>query len=246
MPWYVAMLDNFQVILVRPQMGENIGASARAMLNCGFRNLRLVAPRDGWPSDRATVMSAGAFDEMTPVDVFETVEAAVADCHLVLATTARHHNLVKHVYTPEGAIAPIHQALEGGQRIGLLFGSERVGLYSEELAFAQGLITIPLNPQFSSLNLAQAVLIITYQIAASLHKGEKAFIHKGKTDIATQGEFDNFFKRFEAALDEAGFFTSPDMKPATVKNLKALLARLAPTTQELQTLHGVVTAFLRE
>lgn len=236
------MLDNFQFILVRPQMGENIGASARAMLNCGFRNLRLVDPRDGWPNDRADVMAAGAFEEMSPVDVFETLEAAVADCHFVLATTARPHNLVKHIYTPEGALPPIHQALKDGQRIAMLFGSERVGLYSEELAFAQGLITIPLNPAFSSLNLAQAVMIVAYQIAASLHTGEKSLLNKGKTDIATQEEFEQFFKRFEAAVDAAGFFASPDMKPTTVKNLRSLLARVTPTTQELQTLHGIVTA----
>ena len=151
------------IILVAPQLGENIGAVARAMLNCGLTDLRLVNPRDGWPNPAAEAMASGAVVVLEQARVFDTVEAAIADLQAVYATTARGRDMLKPVVTPRQAVTEIHQHSQIGQRCGILFGPERAGLSNEDLVYADAALMVPLHPGFSSLNLAQAVLLVAYE-----------------------------------------------------------------------------------
>ncbi len=225
------------IILVDPQMGENIGAAARAMLNCGLSELRLVRPRDGWPNERAEAMSAGALSVMPPVRVFDSVEDAVADCHWVYATTARPRDMAKPVMTAREAAQDIRTRADQFHRTAILFGGERAGLTNDDVALAHTIITIPLNPEFSSLNLGQCVLLCGYEWY-QVQSHPKASSHLP----ATHKQFDDFFKRFESELEAHGFFRSPEMKPTVSRNLRALLSRAEASDQELSTLHGVITA----
>ena len=230
------------VILVDPQMGENIGATARAMLNCGVTELRLVNPRDGWPNDRAVSMSSGALDRMPPVRVFSTTAEAIADLHYVYATTARPRDMVKEVFTPRTAAEDMRTRHDRGERIGLLYGAERMGLVNEDIALSSAVITIPLNPGFSSLNLGQAVLLTCYEWLMTGDKTPGQQLVIGDTPPATQADMDALYQRLESALEEHRFFRAPEMKPTVVRNLRALLARSQMTQQEVNTFHGIISA----
>lgn len=232
------------VILVDPQMGENIGAAARAMLNCGVTELRLVNPRDGWPNDRAVSMSSGALDRMPPVRVFDTTAAAIADLHYVYATTARPRDMVKDVFTPRTAADDMRARHNGGERIGLLYGAERMGLVNEDVALSSAVITIPLNPGFSSLNLGQAVLLTCYEwmMTGDNTPGQQLVI--GDTPTATQGDMDALYNRLETELEERRFFRAAEMKPTVVRNLRAMLVRARMTQQEVNTFHGIISALI--
>jgi tRNA/rRNA methyltransferase len=224
-------------------MGENIGAAARAMMNCGISRLRLVKPRDGYPSEKAEAMSAGALEIMPPVEVFDTVAEAVADCHYVLATTARLREMAKPVFTPRDAALEIRKREATRQKIALLFGAERSGLSNDEVALAHGIINIPLNPGFSSLNLGQAVLLVAYEWWA----GQKA----GHAPVdphspAPHEQFHDLTERLERELDARGFFRAPELKPSVARNLKTMLARADMSEQEIRTFHGVMTVLMRE
>lgn len=234
------------IILVNPQMGENIGAAARAMLNCGLTDLRIVNPRDGWPSEPARAMSSGALEKMPPVRVFDSVADAIADCHHVYATTARTRDMVKRAYTARSAAHDIQekQATEAGYQAGILFGGERAGLSNDDVALAHSVITIPLNPDFSSLNLAQAVLLVSYEIAQLQSTENDKELLTGKSDLVTHEEFNEFLKRLEQELDTHGFFKTPEVKPTTLRNLQSLFLRADLTDQEVRTLHGVVSALI--
>ncbi|MBN8522071.1 MAG: RNA methyltransferase [Alphaproteobacteria bacterium] len=225
------------IILVDPQMGENIGAAARAMLNCGLSELRLVRPRDGWPNERAEAMSAGALSVMPPVRVFDTVENAVADCHWVYATTARPRDMAKPVMTAREAAQDIRTRAEHSHRTAILFGGERAGLTNDDVALAHTIITIPLNPEFSSLNLGQCVLLCGYEWYQAQPRPE-ALSHVP----ATHKEFNAFFKRLESELDAHGFFRSPEMKPTVSRNVRTMLSRANPSDQEINTFHGILSA----
>lgn len=231
------------VILVDPQMGENIGAAARAMLNCGLTELRIVNPRDGWPNERANAMSSGAIEKMPPVKVYATTAEAVADLHHVYATTARPRDMVKQVMTARDAAADMRVRSDGGQRLGLLFGAERMGLVNEDVAFAGTVITIPLNPGFSSLNLGQAVLLVSYEWMMS---GDRSApnLTTGGSFPATQDSITELFGRLEVELQDGGFFRAAEMKPTVVRNLRALLTRAQMTDQEVKTFHGVISALI--
>lgn len=232
------------IILVRPQMGENIGAAARAMLNCRMDQMRLVAPRDGWPSERAEAMSSGALEIMPPVNVYDTTEAAVADCHFVLATTARPRGMVKTVYTPREAALEARRRMMAGQKIGFLFGPERAGLVNEDIALSHGVITIPLNPGFSSLNLGQAVLLVAYEwmIAADQTPGKA--LARNESLPATHDKLNELFERLEGELETGRFFRNPDSKPSIIRNLRSMLVRADLTDQEVRTLHGIISALI--
>jgi tRNA/rRNA methyltransferase len=223
------------IILVDPQMGENIGAAARAMLNCGLSELRIVRPRDGWPNERAHTMAAGALDAMPPVQVFDTVEAAVADCHHVYATTARPRDMHKPVMTARETAYDIHA--RSNQKTAILFGGERAGLTNDDVALAHTIITIPVNLDFSSLNLGQCVLLCAYEWFQVSPPMEKP-VH----EPAPHKMFDEFFKRLETTLDDYQFFRSPEMKPTVTRNIRAMLSRADMTDQEINTFHGVITA----
>ncbi|WP_439814813.1 RNA methyltransferase [Zavarzinia sp. CC-PAN008] len=232
------------VILVKPQMGENIGAAARAMRNFGLRELRLVAPRDGWPNEKAVASASGADDILATAQVFATTAEALGDLHLVLATTARDRDMVKPVITPRTAAAQARTALAGGQKVGLMFGAERMGLENDDVALADSLVQIPADPAFASLNLGQAVLILGYEWRLLEDVRPDAMLRLGDSVPATRGQLIGLFEQLEAELDEADFLKPPEKRPTMVRNLRNLFERAGLTTQEVQTLRGVVRALV--
>jgi len=228
------------IILVRPQLGENIGMAARAMLNCGLSTLRLVAPRDGWPNPKAQRAASGADIVLDKTRVFDTVEAAVADLERVVATTARNRELTQRILTPRHAAAEVRGWIGQGERVGILFGPERTGLENDDMVHADTALSIPLNPQFSSLNVAQAVLLVSYEWASAGDATPASRMAEHATRPATKEELANLFDHLERALDQSGFLRNKDMRPSMVLNLKALLQRAAMTEQEARTFHGVI------
>ncbi len=232
------------IILVAPQLGENIGTAARAMLNCGLDDLRLVKPREGWPSDKAVAAASGADSVLETARLYGSVEAAIGDLVHVYAASARERGMVKRVVTPRLAASEMRAALAAGEPCGVLFGPERTGLLNDEMALADTILKVSLNPGFSSLNLAQAVLIVGYE----WHLGESApapeALRTGKSRLALKAELFAFFEHFEEALETSGFYTNPERRPSTIRNLRNFFQRARPTDQELRTLHGVVTAFM--
>ncbi len=227
------------VILVDPQMGENIGATARAMLNCGLTELRLVRPRDGWPNERADAMSSGALDKMPPVKVYDTTAEAVADCHYLYATTARLREMAKPVMTAREAAADARTRAAQGQKIGYLFGAERMGLTNDDVALAHTAVTIPLNPAFSSLNLGQAVLLLAYEWSqAQFSPADSDHIP------APHAELNELFERLENELEANHFFRTEGQRPIMIRNLKTTLARAEMSAQEIRTFHGIISALL--
>ncbi len=228
-------------ILVRPQMGENIGAAARAMLNFGLERMRLVAPRDGWPNPAAAAMASGAGRVLDRAGLFADVAAAVADCDYVLATTARGRELVKPVMTPERAMAQARAMAAAGKRVGVLFGPERTGLENDDLLAANALVTVPVNPAFPSLNLAQCVLLTGYEWrrqGAAAPPPEVLNLAGG--DLATRGEVERLAGHFEERLAAAGFFFPPAKAAHMKANLRSMWARLGLTRAEVQTFHGML------
>jgi tRNA/rRNA methyltransferase len=230
------------VILVEPQLGENIGTAARAMLNCGLTDLRLVRPRDGWPSEKARSASSGADLVIDNARLFDTVEAAVADLRHLYATTARGRHMVKRVVTPRAAAAEMRRFIAAGEGCGLLFGPERAGLVNDHVSLADAVLAVPLNPAFSSLNLAQAVLVIGYEWFTA---GDATPAEQVPDDIsrpATKQELVEFFRHLEEELDRTGFLNGAEKRPSTVRNLRNVFQRAALTEQEVRTLHGVVSS----
>lgn len=234
------------VILVNPQMGENIGAAARAMLNFGLAELRIVNPRDGWPNEKADAMSAGALEAMPPVRVFDTLQEAVADLHFVLATTARLRDMVKPVYTPTQAVQAVQEREQQGQSAGFVFGAERMGLVNDDVALCQGIINITTNPDFSSLNIATAVLVMAYEWmraqAAPVQTG--AELHRKDSPPALQGDLEGYLERLLAALEGTAFFRAPEVVPIMKRNIRNIFVRADITEQELRTLQGILSALL--
>ena len=228
------------VILVRPQLGENIGMAARAMLNCGLSTLRLVAPRDGWPNDKAQRAASGADIVLEKAEVFDTVADAVADLGRVIATTARNRELSQRILTPRQAAGEMHGWIGQGERVGILFGPERTGLTNDDMVHADTALSIPLNPQFSSLNMAQAVLLIAYEWTAWADDTPAQRMSDHSARPAGKGELANLFEHLERALDQSGFLRHEAMRPAMVNNLRALLQRASMTEQEVRTFHGVI------
>ncbi|MGF1626041.1 MAG: RNA methyltransferase [Alphaproteobacteria bacterium] len=234
------------VILIEPQLGENIGAAARAMLNCGLTDLRLVNPRDGWPNPKADAMASGALESAVQVSLHDSTAAAIADLNYVLATTARHRFMSKPIFTARAAAGELRSRIADGQRCGLLFGAERSGMTNDDVALANAIVTVPLNPSFSSLNLGQSVLLIGYEwYLRDDGTPARSFEDKGSPP-ATKAELQNFFSRLEDALDAVGFLRLADKRPIVVRNLRNLFQRADLTEQELKTLHGVIAALRRE
>lgn len=230
------------VILVQPQMGENIGACARAMLNCGLTELRLVNPRDGWPNEKAVSASAGATGVIDGAKLFATTAEAIADLQKVYSTAARVRGMVKDIVTPRRAARDIRAHVGAGRRVGILFGPERTGLVNDDIVLSDTMISVPLNPGFSSLNLAQAVLLVAYEWWIAADGTEEFYTHTGQSRAATKAELLNLFEHLEAALDPTGFFTHPDKKPSMVTNIRNTLQRAHMTEQEVRTFHGIIAA----
>ncbi|MCQ9155240.1 RNA methyltransferase [Acidomonas methanolica] len=233
------------VILVRPQLAENVGTTARAMANGGLFHLRLVAPRDGWPQSRAWFASSGAHRILDAATVHDTVDDAVADLHRVMATCPRPRHIVKTVMTPRGAAAELRARAAQGLRTGILFGPERAGLDNEDMARADTLVRYPLNPDFMSLNLAQAVLVMAYEWWMAEDATAPRLLMTNETQVATKGELENFLSHLTRELDACGFLRNEQKRPGMVRNLRHLFQRGDVTEQELRTMHGVVTELAR-
>ena len=230
------------VILVEPQLGDNIGAAARAMANFGLSRLRLVKPRDGWPNPRAWVAASGADRVLDQAELFDTVEAAIADLTFVLATTARAHDQAKPVVSPEAAAQLMVPKVAAGETVGVVFGRERYGLENHEVSLADYIVTLPVNPAFASLNLAQAVLIIGYEWRKLESGGALPFAMPQKSAPATREQLLAFFGNLERELERVEYFRPPDKRDTMLINLRNIFHRMGPTRQDIQTLQGVIMA----
>ena len=228
------------VILVEPQMGENIGAAARAMANFGLSRLRLVKPRQAWPNDKAHIMAAGADRILDGAVLYDDLPSAIADCTFVLATTARSHDQAKPVIGPAGAAAEIVPRVAAGETVAILFGRERNGLENDEVALADCIVTLPVNPAFASLNLAQAVIIVAYEWFKLQSSGALPFSTPRKSPPAGKQQLLAFFAAIERELEKVEFFRPPDKRETMQINLRNIFTRMTPSQQDIQTLHGVV------
>src|SRR5437763_3221745 len=230
------------VILVEPQLGENIGMAARAVGNFALARLRIVNPRDGWPNVGAQRAAAGADHILDRVELFDTVEQAVADCTLLFATTARAHDQAKPVVGPEAAAREMADQIKGGATVGILFGRERYGLQNEEVALTDRIVTFPVNPGFASLNLARAVLLIGYEWFKLATTGALPFAMPERSERASQHQMQAFFDNLVRELDEVEFLRPAEKRETMLVNLRNIFTRMEPTKQDMHTLHGVVMA----
>ncbi len=239
------------IILVEPQLGENIGMAARAMLNCGLTQLRLVNPRDGWPSDEALAAASGADQVVEDATLFDSTEAAVADLQRVYATTARARDMTHRVLTPREAAAEIKDFMgsddqgggQGDNKAGVLFGREAKGLTNDDLALTDAVVMVPVNPDFSSLNLAQAVFVLGYEwLLANSDAPESGLVAPKETRPADKGELAGLFEHLEGELDASGFLHVEEKRPVMVRNIRNMLQRAALTEQEVRTLRGIITS----
>jgi tRNA/rRNA methyltransferase len=243
-------------ILVRPQLADNIGMVARALANFGLDELRLVAPRDGWPNEKARIAASGANFIVDAAQAFPTLKEALGGLNWLAATSARQRDLAKPVLTPEQAVAEMQRRMAQGQRCGILFGPERNGLETEEIANADALVMAPVNPTFASLNLAQAVLLVGYEWMKQAGSGtlgrvttyEEALqpgLRTRGSPPATKEELLAFFEHIERELEAAQFFKPPEKRPSMVQNMRTMFTRMGATEQEIRTLRGIVKALVQ-
>ncbi|MBX7147391.1 MAG: RNA methyltransferase [Alphaproteobacteria bacterium] len=233
------------IILVEPQLAENIGAVARAMGNCNLNKLRLVKPRDGWPNQSAYAMASGADPILDYADVFSTLEHALADLNYVYATTARHREMVRLTYTPHAAARDMYNLTQNNQKIGIVFGPERTGLSNDHVSLCHATISVPLNPKFSSLNLAQAVLLVGYEWYQISHTTLEHELVTNKTSLAEHKEVLNFFIYLEKQLIDKGFLENQQKRSLMIRNIRNIFQRSNLTEQDVSTLYGIVK-FLSE
>ena len=232
-------------VLVRPQMGENIGASARAMWNFGLEQMRVVAPRDGWPSTRAVAMASGAGRLLDAAQHFDGVSQAVGDTSFVFATTARGRGLTKPILAPEEAMRQAAEKIAQGQKVAVLFGPERAGLENEDIAGANALISVAVNPDFPSLNLAQCGLLMAYEWRRAQGQVELARMELAKTQWAEAIEVEKLAQHYEERLEDAGFFFPEAKAPGMKVNLRNMWSRFSLTRADVQMLHGVLRQLVR-
>ncbi|MDX2101761.1 MAG: RNA methyltransferase [Alphaproteobacteria bacterium] len=229
------------ILLVEPQLAENIGAAARAMLNFGLTDLRLITPRIEWPSERARQTSSGADLVIDQVRLYRSVAEAVADLKLVIATSHRAREMVKEQITPTEAATRLRAASDSGIPTGILFGPERTGLVNADQVLCDAVCTVPTNPDFSSLNLAQCVLLMAWEYARIADTTPPAVLRTGESPPATKQHLMSFLTRLEVELDASGFLRVPHMRAAMVQNIRAMFTRTGLTDQEVRTLHGILT-----
>ena len=228
------------IILVKPQLAENIGMSARAMMNCGLEHLRLVSPREDHLSPKAVSASSGAEEILRNARIYATTQEAAADLQLVMATTARPRNQIKMVYTAAAAATELQQKLSADIRCGILFGPERTGLQNEDISLADSIIEIPLNPRHCSLNLAQAVLLVGYEWYKTQIHGASAKFVTNDTIPASRDSLLHFLEYLEKQLEQSGSFPLDEKRARMVINLRNIFTRNSLTEQEINTLYGVV------
>jgi len=233
-------------VLIRPQMGENIGAAARAMWNFGLDRMRIVAPRDGWPNPSAVAMASGAGRLLDEAELAEDVANGIADRTYVYATTARPREVTKPVFSPEAAMKDAAARIAAGEKVAVMFGPERAGMENADIAHANAIITVPVNPDFPSLNLAQCVLLVGYEWRRSQEAVEDMVLQGQRTEIAEQAEIEALSRHYEERLEEAGFFF-PEHKAENMKlNLRNLWSRMPMTRADVQMLHGALRQLVRK
>ncbi|MEO1921974.1 MAG: RNA methyltransferase [Sphingomonadaceae bacterium] len=230
------------IVLVRPQLGENIGKAARAMRNFGLTEMRLVAPRDGWPNPAAGPAASGADDVLEGARVFDSLGEAVSDCAHVYATTVRKRGVTKPVVTPEEAAHAIHA--DSG-RSALVFGPERSGLETDDVALARTILTVPIDPEFGSLNLAQAVILCAYEWSKNA-EGLVQPTHEDALPPASQEEFDGMFEQLAAMLEPRGYFLPPSRADATRRTLRTMLTKPGWNHLEVRTMRGVLSSLSKD
>ena len=244
------------VILVRPQLADNIGMVARALANFGLDELRLVEPRDGWPNEKARIAASGANFIVDEARAFPALKEALGDLNWVAATSARQRDLVKPVLTPEQAVAEMRRRMAEGQRCGIVFGPERNGLETDEVANADAVVMAPVNPSFASLNLAQAVLLVGYEWMKQAGSGtlgrvttyEEALqpgLRTRGSPPASKEDLIGLFEHIEGELDRLGYFKPPEKRPSMVQNMRTMFTRMGATEQEIRTLRGIVKALVQ-
>ncbi len=236
----------FAVILVQPQLGENIGMVARAMANCGLHELRLVAPRDGWPNPDAVGTASGADRILLDAKVYTTTQDAVADLETVLATTARPRGMTTEVLTPRAAAARLRRDVGAGIKAGILYGKEARGLENDDVALADAIVTVPLNPYFPSLNLAQAVFVTAYEwFVAADETPDAEIVMPKETRPANKEEMVALFEHLEDELDACGFLRVKEKRPIMVRNIRNVLQRARMTEQEVRTFRGIIAGLAK-
>ena len=232
-------------VLVRPQMGENIGAAARAMWNFGLDRMRIVAPRDGWPNSKAAAMASGAGRLLDEAVLADDLPGALADCTYVFATTARVRGLTKPVYAPERAMQVAAEKISSGEKVAVLFGPERAGLENEDVARANAIINVPVNPEFASLNLAQCVLLTAYEWRRASGEVEMERTDMGGADWASHLEVEKLADHYESRMEEAGFFFPEHKREGMKINLRNMWSRMPLTGADVRMLHGVLRQMVR-
>src|ERR1700722_4901204 len=237
-------IDGPVIVLVEPQLGENIGTAARAMANFGLTRLRLVKPRDGWPNVHARRAASGADMVLDSAELFDSLEAAIADCSFVLATTARAHDQAKPVVGPAEAAVEMAARRAEGETGAVLFGRERWGLENDEVGLADRNVTFPVNPAFASLNLAQAVLIVGYEWFKHASGEALPFTMPQRSPPAPREQLFAFFASLDRELEKVEFFRPPEKRATMTINLRNIVTRMAPSQQDIQTLHGVLMAIV--
>ncbi len=237
----INLLPSPVIILCEPQLGQNIGTAARAMANFGLWDLRLVNPRDGWPSKEAASAAAKADHIIERVKIFATLKEAVADLSLIYATTARKRDMYKPVIGPEKAAEEMVMSINKKQGVGILFGRERWGLKNEEIAICDAIITLPVEEAFASLNIAQAVLILAYEWRRK-NMGSKLPFSENIGEPVSKGEMIALFEHLESSLQRAGFFITEEKRPSMVNNIRAMLTKARFNKQEAQTFRGIIAS----
>lgn len=245
------------IILVEPQLGQNIGTAARAMANFGLDDLRIVNPRDGWPSETAEKASANAIDVVKKARIFATLKQAIADLNFVYATTARPREMVKQVLSPETAALAIHKASHSKQTTGLLFGREKSGLTNTDISYADAIVIAPVDPTCASINLSQAVLLMAYEWrknSDNITLGRKTeFDGPAKegtllktTKPANKRELIGLFEHLNKELENSGFFRTVEKTPQMMRNIRNMIIRMKPTDQDVRTMRGIITTLVKK
>ncbi len=232
------------VVLVEPQLGENIGSAARAMGNFGLSRLRIVNPREGWPNEKARIFCAGADRILEGAVLYPDLRSALGDVTYAVATTARERGMAKPVFGADAVAQDAAHRLQAGEDVAYVFGRERTGLYTEEVSLCDAILTLPVNPAFASLNLGMAVAVTAYEWSKAVTGGALPFAPPDRSPPAERADLFAFFDHLESELVEAAFFRSPEKQPSTTRNLRNIFHRFALSKQDLATLHGVVTALV--
>lgn len=238
--------NTLTIILVEPQLGQNIGAVARAMLNFGLTDLRVVRPRDGWPNPEAIPPAAGADKILEHAQVFPSTLNAIGDLNRLFATSNRIPDMVKSIYSPKPALESLALTAQQGQKVGILFGGERCGLCNEDISLCEALIKIPTIPTFSSLNIAHAVVLIAYEWFAQVSSNPFQLFRTGRTCLATRDSLSKFFEHLEDELNHSGFLRHEKKRAAMVRNIRNIFQRAHLTEQEVRTLRGIIRSLSGE